>query len=93
MAAEEIMAIIMVTTPIPTAATFPATLLARSAKPPPKPAIMTNTKIPNDPFCLMLSPFHRSMQERPSFTSKLTRPAGAAVFRFPADALFAGSAL
>ena len=28
---------------------------------------MTNTNIPNDPFCLILLPFYRSTQERISF--------------------------
>ena len=61
------MATTKATTPIPIAATFPAMPLTRNAKTPPRPAIMTNTNIPNDPFCLIPSPFYRSKQERVSF--------------------------
>src|SRR5271156_1138483 len=67
MAEEAIMATTKATTPIPIAATFPAMPLTINAKAPPRPAIMTNTNTPNDPFCLIPSPFYRSKQERISF--------------------------
>jgi hypothetical protein len=60
MAEEAIMATTKAATPTPIAGTFPAMPLTRRANAPPRPAIMTNTNIPNDPFCLMPSPFYRS---------------------------------
>jgi hypothetical protein len=67
MAEDAIRATTKVTTPIPIAAPFPAMPLTINAKAPPRPAMMTNTNIPNDPFCLILRPFYRSMLERVSF--------------------------